>query len=98
MFHHLQDVIQGKTCLGVPRSSRWSEVKKGHLKRFPLCAACGGHTDLEVHHIKEKLNFRKKVKAKYQIFAQETDIKFGKKISFKQMLGEVAKPSSSKME
>lgn len=36
---------------GMPRSSRWPEVEKAHLAEEPLCVACGGHENLQVHHI-----------------------------------------------
>jgi 5-methylcytosine-specific restriction protein A len=35
------------------RSSGWSKVRKDHIKRFPVCAACGTKRKLEVHHIKD---------------------------------------------
>jgi 5-methylcytosine-specific restriction enzyme A len=35
----------------VQRSSRWSTVRKAFLLKNPTCAACGGRTKLEVHHI-----------------------------------------------
>lgn len=33
------------------RSSRWPTVRAAHLKSHPTCAACGGKSKLEVHHI-----------------------------------------------
>lgn len=35
------------------RSSGWSKIRKQHLKKNPLCAACGKNKfgTLEVHHI-----------------------------------------------
>jgi hypothetical protein len=33
------------------RSSKWSQVRKNHLKSNDKCAACGTDKDLEVHHI-----------------------------------------------
>lgn len=33
------------------RSSKWTTVKKEHLKDNPYCAACGRDSKLEVHHI-----------------------------------------------
>lgn len=32
------------------RSSKWSEVRKQHLKTSPNCIACGRNSKLEVHH------------------------------------------------
>ena len=36
----------------VARSSRWPAVSRAHLAQFPECAACGGKTNVRVHHIK----------------------------------------------
>jgi 5-methylcytosine-specific restriction endonuclease McrA len=33
------------------RSSKWTTVRKQHLKDNPNCAACGRNKKLEVHHI-----------------------------------------------
>lgn len=33
------------------RSSRWSSVRKEHIKENPQCAVCGKTTKVEVHHI-----------------------------------------------
>ena len=33
------------------RSSKWSSVRKEHLKNNNSCAACGRSSKLEVHHI-----------------------------------------------
>jgi 5-methylcytosine-specific restriction endonuclease McrA len=33
------------------RSSKWSSIRKNHLKDNPTCAACGKNKKLEVHHI-----------------------------------------------
>ena len=33
------------------RSSKWTNVRKEHLKNNPNCAACGRDKKLEVHHI-----------------------------------------------
>jgi 5-methylcytosine-specific restriction enzyme A len=32
------------------RSPKWINVRKEHLKNYPLCAACGKDSKLEVHH------------------------------------------------
>jgi hypothetical protein len=32
------------------RSSKWSAVRKQHLKENSFCLACGKNTKLEVHH------------------------------------------------
>lgn len=34
------------------RASGWSKVRKKHLKKQPVCAACGNSRRLQVHHIK----------------------------------------------
>lgn len=36
---------------GCKRSPKWTRVRKAHLKEHPECAACGGKTSLDVHHI-----------------------------------------------
>jgi len=46
-----KDLIQGKAGLTEKRSSKWPEVRKEHLKKQPKCAACGGDSKLEVHHV-----------------------------------------------
>ena len=33
------------------RASCWQKVRANFLRRYPCCAACGGCTGLEVHHI-----------------------------------------------
>lgn len=33
------------------RSGKWRKLRKEYLKRNPSCAACGGTTKLEVHHL-----------------------------------------------
>ena len=33
------------------RSSGWVEVRDAHLEKFPECAACGGTSALQVHHV-----------------------------------------------
>ena len=33
------------------RSSKWPKVRKAWLKEHPTCAACGGKSQLEVHHL-----------------------------------------------
>lgn len=35
------------------RASGWSRVRKNHIKRQPICAACGRDDGLEVHHIQD---------------------------------------------
>lgn len=32
------------------RDWRWLKVRADHLVKQPICAACGSHDDLEVHH------------------------------------------------
>ena len=41
------------TVYGVerPRSDKWPEVRKAHLKEEPVCQWCGGSEKLQVHHI-----------------------------------------------
>ena len=34
------------------RAKEWPKVRKNHLKKYPVCAACGGSRKLQVHHIK----------------------------------------------
>jgi 5-methylcytosine-specific restriction endonuclease McrA len=52
MINHIKDIVQGKAKVGEKRSSRWSKIRKEHLKKQPNCTACGGNKALEVHHIK----------------------------------------------
>lgn len=33
------------------RSGHWPVVRKEHLEKHPTCAACGGKTNLQVHHL-----------------------------------------------
>lgn len=33
------------------RSPRWRALRRWHLTHYPTCAACGGTSKLEVHHI-----------------------------------------------
>jgi len=33
------------------RSPDWDKVRDAHLSLHPLCAACGGSEELQVHHI-----------------------------------------------
>jgi hypothetical protein len=48
----IKDVVQGKANIRTPRSSKWTAVRKEHLKNNPICTVCGGKEKLEVHHIK----------------------------------------------
>ena len=34
-----------------PRSSRWPKVRSEFVRLHPVCAACGGRKELNVHHI-----------------------------------------------
>lgn len=34
-----------------PRSSRWPKVRSEFVRLHPVCAACGGGKELNVHHI-----------------------------------------------
>lgn len=36
---------------GQPRSGKWNQVRQAFLRQNPFCAACGGVTKLEVHHV-----------------------------------------------
>jgi len=47
----IKDRVQGKAPKGAKRSSKWQEVKKAHLAKYPCCAVCGLKTKVEVHHI-----------------------------------------------
>lgn len=38
-------------CCGVPRDGRWAAVRQNYVKRHPTCAACGGRSEVEVHHV-----------------------------------------------
>lgn len=43
-------MIEPRPMFG-PRGPKWSYWRAVHLTKNPRCAACGGDTDLEVHHI-----------------------------------------------
>lgn len=47
---HIVDVLLGKTP-GRRRSSLWPALRNEFIKANPTCEACGGDSDLEVHHI-----------------------------------------------
>ena len=54
LLHHLRyfkSVVREKTK-DLTRSSHWGLVRKGHLKDYPTCAACGSKEKLQVHHVK----------------------------------------------
>jgi 5-methylcytosine-specific restriction protein A len=38
------------TVNGKARSPHWPAVRKAHLLKEPVCQACGGTEDLQVHH------------------------------------------------
>lgn len=40
---------RGEELIG--RSGSWPRVRREHLRREPVCAACGRSKDLEVHHV-----------------------------------------------
>lgn len=47
------DILKRKIPFNAPkRSSKWTKVRKEHLKKNPRCAACNGINKLNVHHIK----------------------------------------------
>lgn len=50
MLTRLFDFLFGTPCEAA-RSPRWFAVRAAHLRQFPTCAACGGKSDLEVHHV-----------------------------------------------
>ena len=43
-WHHERDKVRH-------RSSKWESVRDAHIDRDPQCAACGGTSMLQVHHI-----------------------------------------------
>ena len=45
-------VVPKPEFMAVPRSGSWPTVRGKHLKLHPLCAACGGDRELNVHHKK----------------------------------------------
>jgi len=47
---HLETVRDAHVGHGMERSPHWPTVQHKHLKKFPACAACGGNTNLNVHH------------------------------------------------
>jgi len=52
IIKHVKDVLENKTEIKRPRSSKWASVRKSHLEKCPTCSACGGTSKVEVHHIK----------------------------------------------
>lgn len=38
-------------AFGVKRSSHWPKARAAHIAKFPTCAVCAGHENLEVHHV-----------------------------------------------
>ncbi len=51
IYQLLRDRIQGKAPKGARRSSKWSKVRKAHLKENPECAVCGKTENTVPHHI-----------------------------------------------
>jgi len=49
LFKALKEAVKGKPL--AIRSTKWENVRKSHLKAFPVCAACGCDYQLQVHHI-----------------------------------------------
>lgn len=49
LIHAAIEAAQGKPF--AVRSPHWRVVRHQHLASQPACAACGGTTNLEVHHI-----------------------------------------------
>ena len=47
---HLEEVRDAHVGHGLERSPHWPTVQHKHLKKFPICAACGGSINLNVHH------------------------------------------------
>lgn len=50
MIRKLLDLLAGKPFC--ERSPKWPEVRNSHLVIQPVCQACKGTKDLNVHHIK----------------------------------------------
>lgn len=51
MIRRLIDIATGKAPVHAARSPKWPALRARHLKENPVCAACGGHLKLEVHHV-----------------------------------------------
>lgn len=51
LLKKISDLAVGKAPLKASRSPRWPHVRAAFLKQNPICAACGGKKNLEVHHI-----------------------------------------------
>ena len=49
---HLEEIRDKHVGHGVERSPHWPTVQHHHLQKFPLCEACGGNVNLNVHHRK----------------------------------------------
>lgn len=52
MLHYIKHLLADpeKEPSGHPRSTEWPKVREEHLKKFPVCAACGSKEKLQVHH------------------------------------------------
>lgn len=51
MKNPLVQIRKAVAHLGAKRSPHWPAVRHRHLVREGWCRACGGTTDLEVHHV-----------------------------------------------
>ena len=49
---HIEAVRDAHVGHGMERSPHWPSVQHKHLKLEPVCAACGGGLNLNVHHKK----------------------------------------------
>ena len=49
---HLENVRDAHVGHGMERSPKWPSTQDRHLKMHPTCAACGGTTNVNVHHKK----------------------------------------------
>ena len=49
---HIESVRDAHVGHGMERSPHWPAVQHHHIQQFPTCEACGGNTNLNVHHKK----------------------------------------------
>jgi|GEM_PF-929352 len=51
-LQHIVDVGRGKIPAELHRSGEWPKARAAYLAEHPLCAVCGEHLKVEVHHIR----------------------------------------------
>src|SRR3990167_11259653 len=52
MIERIKNWLGISRTFGAVRSPKWKEVRKEHLRKFPLCEVCRSPKKIEAHHIK----------------------------------------------